>query len=402
MNTATSYVVGNKRARIAHVEIVNDNWAANRVAKFEMSRLPAGEDCIGLLLVCDMKIDQDGNGGDGIDRSLIPEIIANLNIADQFGKLIDLSGYQLAQLYKINTGHNPILPEDIAASSGASTVHNYAKFIIPIYFSQWNYIRPHDFAIPTLLLQDATLSIQWSGDIFAAAHASNSLISASCSVFSITAQLNRAVIPPTVEIGTLFSSSQTSQLSRGNYNSLFMTGISRDNFGAFTTLKMDADGTVLIDGLRIDQYVEFAALEKEFVDDDLQMAYNPLNLYASVISNDKNVPPTPSATYIAAASPRYFAPLYWGFGKMKLSQMIRVDNRLNTTILGTNHDKIFVYHRYRSHTSAELEAKARMLGFGPGTKMVTRTHRRKLTDNDAGLESLLPVRLVQASAVARS
>lgn len=393
MKLEGSYVLKNKRARYWRSVIASFTWAANQQQKVELSRLPAGEYLLGLFFILEVDVERDGNGADGISTAAICDLVESIKITDGFGTQLDLSLYKLGQHYKLDTGHNPILPPDLAVSSGASEQHDFVKVIVPFYYSKWRFRRPHDFAMPTTILQDANLSIKFGPDLLPG-DAASMVQSATLNVVSLTSQMNRAIIPPVPEVGEILFSNATIQLGKGNYQHVWATGFKKSDFLAFGTLRADADGMPVIDSMRPDYIAELASLDLGFCDDDLQMHMDVLNNGSVVTANDKNVPPQPSATFIDAEDD-YFFPIYYGVPEMKISNLLRVENRFNITMVGTNHDKEVCYARFRNHNANEVHQKARVMGFGSGSKIVSRTARRKLQASDGHLKSALPIRIVQ-------
>lgn len=396
MNLESSYVNANKRARVWRSQIKSDTYAANRVFKEELSSLPAGAYVICLYFILEAKISQDGNGGDGVNFQTILNLINRIQIVDNFGTLVDVDGLNmLAQHFKLQTGHNPLYSGDVAASTGASTVYTSAIAIVPLLFAQPLWRRPYDTVIPSNLLQDATLSVSWNNDVVAAAHASNATVSASLKVIAECEYLNRATIPPALELLHHTYTDATFHLSKGNYQHLWITNLDLDtNFHALTTIRMDADGAQLIDAARLQYMQAVAGWNSYYVDDEMWQAYDPQELAVWVYPT-KNNPPQDSATYRLTGTHGLY-PLYTDGFEKKFSEILRVENRLNVTLGGTACSKAVCYARYRNHSASELEAKARRMGFGEGTLMVNRTSRRQMQNQDAHLSNILPVRLVQA------
>lgn len=387
------YTHHDKSAKITRTTVGDLTWAANQSFPFELSRLPAGEYLNALFLVFECRLSQDGNGGDGISRHLLVNLIEQIRISDMFGTHLELSAWALAQYFKLSTGHPPILPDDIAASTGASTVYSNIKWVIPFYYSQWRYAQPYDFAYPTTLLQDANITIKCAGDLLTADHASNAVVSATLKIVAETFTMDKAQIPPTPEIRSLRHADMSFQLPRGNYNYIWISeGFKYSDRQALTTVDVKADGMNLVDQQRLDIIHEIAMLEMGFVDDYsyYNWVFNVLNNSSYTIANGKQVPPELSTTYKDTYDFDW-CPLFYPLWQSKISNLIRVENRMQINMGGTAHDKTVSYCLYLNHTASSLENKALMMGFSPGAKMAAAGNKRGLASKDAHLQNCMPI-----------
>lgn len=386
----TSYAIADKRYRYLRKILFSDAWIAGGQRSWELSVLPAGEYLERIYFSLEGVYRQDGNGDDAITSMDFLNILDMIEITN--GSNTHLRGALglVAQDFKQLDGANCLLPDDIAASSGASNVDTPFAMLIPFAYSNPAFYRPDDSAYPTSLLQDGNLTIHWNNDESLVNHASSEILNASVRIIAVTSRLNRATIPAEVEVGYISSGNLDFRLPRGNYQRVWIANQTKAQKVAQVSIYAEADGLeVIASGTRMDELEALCALDCGWHDDNAQVP-----LQGDVL--DLNVPPIGNCH---ASESWEWSPIYFGLGREKLAKILRVENAFNFQLAGASSSKIVCFRRYKSHTESGLDARAKIMGFGPNSAALPRTNRRKLGPGDMSLANLLPVRLVQGDPV---
>lgn len=295
----------------------------------------------------------------------------------------------MAQDYKLWSGQNALMPDDIADSTGASEVDTLVAFCIPFFYADPRAPRSFDNIYPTTLLQDANLTIHFNNDASLIGDANSHWDEGRLRVEALTVSLNRAVIPLEPEVGYIDFNAMHLPLSKGLYKHVWLTKFARDDFYAFDTIRMDADGMEVVPARDIDLLVPAADFDICYKDDELQQYID----YSTGVAIDANIPPQPTDVTLDY----FFAPVYFDAVEAKLGRLLAVENRLHINLTGTQHAIRACYRKYHPHTAAGIDKKAEIMGFGPGTIPAPRTNRRKLKGKDIAMRWALPVRLEQAT-----
>lgn len=388
----SSYVIADKRFRQYRKHFFTDTWAsAGQVANWELSALPAGEYLDEVVFSIEGTVRQDGNGSDAISGIELLNVLEMVTISNGSNVHLRAPLYIVAQDTKLFSGSNPYVPDSIGASSVGSNVDTDFSVIVNFLYGNPFSKRFNDTSYPTSLIQDGNLEIRWNSDVTVTGHASNALQNATCRILMTTSRLNRATIPPEVEVGYIQNSSDSFNLPKGAYHQVWLTGFTKTNKLTQTSISVDADGMPLIAaGLRLDELEAWAGYDVEWYDDDTQVPIQGDTL-------DRNFPPTPLDSEDLAY---HWLPVIYGCYEGKMSKLPRVEHSLNFDLTTTGAiAKHICYRRYKSHTSSGLDARAKIMGFGPGSSAVPRTNRRSLNRGDMSLANLLPVRLVQSPPV---
>jgi len=381
-----SYVISDKRFRTYRKVLFTDAWTAGRQQTWELSVLPAGEYLDELIFSVEGTYRQDGNGSDAVDPAHLVDIIDNVEITNGSNTHLRLPMYMISQDYKLLSGSNSIWPDAIAASATGSNVDTDFSFAVPFLYSNPFLKRFNDTSYPTSLMQDGNLTIHWNNDDAMNGDAVSAVQNATCRILSVTSRLNRAVIPPEVEVGYLTSATDDFRLSRGNYQHVWATAFTKTNKLTQTSIYAEADGLdIIAAGTRLDELEVMCAFDCRWSDDEQQIP-----LQGDLL--DKNIPPVAAGDYAY-----HWLPIIFGVWEGKFSKMVRVEHSFNFQITSTGAiTKKIGYRRYMNHTESGLDARAKVMGFGPGSDAVPRTNRRSLGEGDLSLSDLLPVRLTQA------